>query len=128
MQLHLASIWESIADAVPDSVALIHGDRRWTWAEFDDRAARLAAARQAGVGEGSKVALDLYNCSEYLEGFFATVKLNAVHVNVNYRYREDELRQLLADADVESAHRAPGLAERVEAIAPARRCCGDVWS
>ena len=118
MELHLASIWESIADAVPENVALIHGDRRRSWGEFDERAARLAGAlRSLGLGEGSKIALDLYNCSEYLEAFFATAKINAVHVNVNYRYREDELRQLLADADVEVviAHRA--LADRVLAVA-----------
>lgn len=118
MELHLATIWESLADALPDEVALIHGDRRRTWSALDDRAARLAAAlRSAGLDEGSKIGLDLYNCSEYLEAFYATVKLNAVHVNVNYRYREDELRQLLADADVEAviAHRA--LADRVTAIA-----------
>ncbi len=118
MELHLASIWEAIADAVPENVALIHGDRRRSWVEFDERAAKLAGAlRSLGLGEGSKIALDLYNCSEYLEAFFATVKINAVHVNVNYRYREDELRQLLADADVEVviAHRA--LADRVLAVA-----------
>ena len=118
MELHLASIWEAIADAVPENVALIHGDRRRSWGEFDERAARLAGAlRSLGLGEGSKIALDLYNCSEYLEAFFATVKINAVHVNVNYRYLEDELRQLLADADVEVviAHRT--LADRVRAVA-----------
>jgi acyl-CoA synthetase (AMP-forming)/AMP-acid ligase II len=119
VELHLASIWESIADAVPDNVALIHGNRRSTWAKFDDRAARLASALRAlGMGEGSKVALDLYNCSEYLEAFFATVKLNAVHVNVNYRYREDELRQLLDDADVETVIVHEALADRVRAVAP----------
>ena len=90
-----------------------------TWHEFDDRSARLASALQAaGVGDGAKVALDLYNCSEYLEAFFATVKLNAVHVNVNYRYRHDELRQLLDDADAEVVIVHTTLADRIREIAP----------
>ena len=119
MEKHLASVWESIADAVPDEIALIHEGRTHTWHQFDDRSARLASALQeAGVGEGTKVAVDLYNCSEYLEAFFATVKLNAVHVNVNYRYRHEELRQLLDDADVEVVIVHSSLAERVREIAP----------
>jgi fatty-acyl-CoA synthase len=120
VELHLATIWEAIADAVPDNVALIHGARRRTWGEFEDRAARLASALRAlGVEQGSKVALDLHNCGEYLEAFFATVKLNAVHVNVNYRYREDELRQLLDDADVTTVIVHDAFADRVRAVAPA---------
>jgi acyl-CoA synthetase (AMP-forming)/AMP-acid ligase II len=119
VELNLASVWESIADALPDEIALIHGDRTRTWSELDDRAARLAAGLRAdGIGEGTKVALDLYNCSEYIEAFFATVKLNAVHVNVNYRYREEELRQLLDDADVEAVVVHSSLAERIRGIAP----------
>ena len=119
VELHLASIWESIADAVPEEIALIHGPRVRTWHEFDERAGRLAAGlRAAGVGDGTKVALDLYNCSEYLEAFFATVKLNAVHVNVNYRYRHEELRQLLDDADAEVVIVHAGLADRIKEIAP----------
>ena len=119
MELHLASISESIADAVPEENALIHGPRVRTWREFDERAARLAAGlRAAGVGNGTKVALDLYNCSENLEAFFATVKLNAVHVNVNYRYRHEELRQLLDDADAEVVIVHASLADRIREIAP----------
>lgn len=119
MELHLASIWEVIADAIPDETALVHAGRARSWREFDDRAARLASGlRAAGIDEGVKVALDLYNCSEYLEAFFATVKLNAVHVNVNYRYRREELRQLLEDADVEAVIVHASLADRVREIAP----------
>ena len=36
MDMHLASIWESIADAVPDEIALIHGTRARSWSEFDE--------------------------------------------------------------------------------------------
>ena len=89
-----------------------------TWRELDERAARLASGLQAaGIGEGAKVALDLYNCSEYLEAFFATVKLNAVHVNVNYRYRHEELRQILEDADAEAVIVHASLADRIREIA-----------
>ncbi len=42
MDFHFATAFELIADAVPDEPALICGDTTRTWAEFDDRAARIA--------------------------------------------------------------------------------------
>ena len=72
-------------------------------AEFDDRAARLAAAfTAAGLGPDSKVASYLYNCNEYSEGVYATFKMRGVPVNVNYRYLEDELVYLLDNSDAEA--------------------------
>ncbi|HVM40941.1 MAG TPA: acyl-CoA synthetase [Acidimicrobiia bacterium] len=100
MNEQYATYWEAIADALPDKTALVHGDVRRTWAEFDDRAARLAAGlAELGVGHDSKVAFYLYNCSEYMELAYACFKLRAVHVNVNYRYVEDELLYLLDNSD-----------------------------
>ena len=61
-----------------------------------ERAARLAGHLAAqGVGAESRVAVALYNGIEYLESVFAILKLRAVPVNVNYRYRRDEIVQLL---------------------------------
>ena len=94
-----ATLWEVIADAVGDGVVLVQGDRRRTWAEFERRGAELAAVLAArGVGPGTRVAIDLYNSIEFLEVFFAATKLRAVPVNVNYRYKEAELRHLLDDS------------------------------
>jgi 3-oxocholest-4-en-26-oate---CoA ligase len=119
MELHLATVWEATADAIPEEVALIHGTRRRTWRQLDERASRLAAAlTRHGIGEGSMVALDLYNCPEYLEAFFATAKLNAIHVNVNYRYRHEELHQLLDDADADAVIAHASLIDRVREIVP----------
>ena len=41
----------------------------------------------------------LYNGAAYLETVFAAFKIGAVPVNANYRYTQDELTALLADAD-----------------------------
>ena len=52
--MSLATVWETVADTVPSAAALVHGDLVRTWAELDDRAARLGADsgdvvdRQAG--------------------------------------------------------------------------------
>src|SRR6201997_3467201 len=101
--MHYAEIIEGYADRAPDAVALVHGETRRTWAEFEDRAARLAAAfTAAGLRPGSKVGLLLYNGPEYYEGFLAALKARMVPINVNYRYVDDELVYLLEDCDAEA--------------------------
>ena len=101
--MHYADIIEGYADRVPDAVALVHGDTRRTWAQFEDRAARLAAAfTAAGLRPGSKVGLLLDNGPEYYEGFLAALKARMVPININYRYMGDELAYLLDDSDAEA--------------------------
>ena len=103
MEFNLADLWERVADTVPHHEALVHHTRRFTYAETDERATRLAhALASRGIGRGDHVALYLYNGVEYLEGMLAAFKLRAVPVNVNYRYVAEELRYLLADADAKA--------------------------
>ena len=102
MSLDFASAWEAVVDAVPERDAVIHGARRISYRAFDDAAARLASAMErAGVPEGAKVALYLYNCPEYLIAQYGAFKHRAVPVNVNYRYLDDELIYLLENSDAE---------------------------
>ena len=122
MDESFATVWEAIAGAIPDATAVVQrteqGERRVTWADLEDRAARLAAALSAhGVGTGAHVALFLFNAPEYQECLFACSKLRALSANVNFRYEAAELVALLenADAEVLVYHRA--LAERVAAVA-----------
>jgi acyl-CoA synthetase (AMP-forming)/AMP-acid ligase II len=112
-----ASVFESVADSLPERTALVQGDRRHTWAELDDRAARLAGALgDLGLGPDSKVASYLYNSNEYVEGLYATFKLRGVPANVNYRYLEDELAYLLDDSDAEVVLFHGNLAKQVDAV------------
>jgi non-ribosomal peptide synthetase component F len=86
MEMHWATVWESVADVLPDAPAVTNGDDTRTWAEFDERAARVAAALSAaGLEPQAKVALYLYNGNEYLEGMLGAVKTRAASFNVNYR-------------------------------------------
>jgi len=99
---NLASVFESVCDAVPERTALVQGSSRRTWRDFDERAARFAAALGAlGVEPGAKVALYLHNGNEFLEAMYGGLKARAVHVNVNYRYLETELAYLLDNSDAE---------------------------
>lgn len=122
MDENIATVWEHVADAVPEATAMVQGSRRLSWAELDERAARLAAGLAArGVGRNSRVAVDLYNCIEYLEVVCAALKLRAVPINVNYRYQPGELVYLLDDAEADVVVFHGSLAERVLAAAPGLR-------
>jgi acyl-CoA synthetase (AMP-forming)/AMP-acid ligase II len=103
MDLQFASVWEAIADTVPDRTALICRDTHRSWAEYDDRAARIAALLDAhGLGADSKVGLYLHNGNEYLEAQFGIFKIGGCPINVNYRYKADELVYLLDNSDAEA--------------------------
>jgi fatty-acyl-CoA synthase len=117
MEAHLATLWESFADAIGGREALVCGERRCTWRAYDDRAARLASAfAAAGLKADSKVGLYLYNGNEYLESQFAAFKLRAVPVNINYRYLDDELLYLLDNSDSEILVFHTSLGERVARV------------
>jgi fatty-acyl-CoA synthase len=97
-----ANLWESVAAAIPDRPALIHGERRISWRDFDRRANALARRMlDAGVSRQSKVAAYLYNGPEYIETYFAAFKAGLAPFNTNYRYGGDELTYLFDNADAE---------------------------
>jgi fatty-acyl-CoA synthase len=117
MEMHFASVWESIADALGDQTALVNGSVRRSWSEYDDRAARMAAAYSAaGLRPDSKIGLYLYNGNEYLEAQFGGFKMRGVPVNVNYRYLDEELWYLLDNSDAEALVFHSSLGERVARV------------
>ncbi len=114
-----ATVWEAVADATPEALAAVQGDRRLLWRDFDDRASRLATALAAhGVREGTHVALFLFNSAAYAEALFACLKVRAVPVNVNFRYGPTELAALLDNADAEALVYHHALGDRVVAAVP----------
>jgi 3-oxocholest-4-en-26-oate---CoA ligase len=117
MRTHFGAVWEAIADAVPQQAAVVQGDRRVGWRDYEQRAARMAQALlDAGVGPGSKVGMYLYNSPEYCETNFAAMKVRGVPINVNYRYLDDELHYLLDNADVEALVFHTSLGDRMARV------------
>jgi len=109
-----ATLWESMADAQPDEVAVVIGETETTWSRFDDRAALLAGALRArGVAPGARFAQLLYNCPEYMESVYAAFKLRATPVNVNYRYKAPEIADICDNAEAEVLVFHGSLGERV---------------
>jgi acyl-CoA synthetase (AMP-forming)/AMP-acid ligase II len=114
---NFGDVWETVADVLPDAPALTHADHTLTWSGFGQRADNLARwLLGAKVERQDKVALYLYNCSEYLEATFACFKLALVPINTNYRYADDELTYLWENADVVAVVFHGTFVERIERI------------
>ena len=80
------SFVERSAEVFADLEAVIHGQRRYSWAQLRDRSARLTAALQAaGVKRGSTVSVMLSNTPEMVEAHYAVPALNAVLNTLNTR-------------------------------------------
>ncbi|MTE14363.1 acyl-CoA synthetase [Nocardia aurantiaca] len=101
MACNFADLFEHSADAMPDRIALIHGDRRITYAELDARANRFADhLASLGLGAEAHIGFQMHNSIETMETLIACFKLRAVPINVNYRYGVEELRYLYDNADL----------------------------
>ncbi len=63
----------------PQSLAIVEGERQWTYAQFNLRVNRMAHVLSAlGIGRGERVAILSENRAEYLELTFAAAKLGAI--------------------------------------------------
>ena len=119
MEFHFGNAWTALAQALGEAPALVCEGRTRSWAEFEDRAGRLASAlAAAGLSPGSKLGLYLLNCNEYTEAHFGAFKLGACPINVNYRYQADELVYLLENSDAEAVLFHSRFADRIEEIRP----------
>ena len=118
MEMHFATVWESIADAIPDLPATTHGTVTRSWSEYDQRSARVASAlTAAGLEPGAKISLFMYNSNEFMESQFGVFKMRGVPINVNYRYLDDELWYLLDNSDSEAIIFHSSLGARVARVA-----------
>ncbi|MEB3370393.1 AMP-binding protein [Saccharopolyspora mangrovi] len=125
MDVSFGTLWEAIAERMPDAVAISEPGFDRDYAEFERRAARLAGAMAgAGIRAGDAVACYLHNGAAYLETVFAAFKLGAVPVNVNYRYTRHELAELLTDADAKALVFSAELAGNIVDLPPMRLVVG----
>ena len=111
-------ILDAVGDAVPgDKPALIHGDRVVTWSEFTTRTNRLARALHAhGAEAGDKIAFYLRNHPAYSETLAAAFKGRLTHVNVNYRYVDEELYYIFDNSDAKVVVYGSEFADNVAAL------------
>ena len=101
--------------------------RELSWKDFDRRANRFAnLLLSRGLKKGTKVAILLMNCLEWLPIYFGILKAGCIAVPMNFRYSSDEIKYCLELADVEVLIFGPEFISRMDAIAkdiPQVRMC-----
>lgn len=101
----------------PDAPALIHDGRVTEWSAFARRSNNLAAQLRArGAQPNDKVGFYLRNRPEYTEALAACFKARLVHVNVNYRYLDEELWYIFDNSDAKVVVFDGEFGERVEKL------------
>ena len=101
--------------------------REITWKEFDDTSNRFANLLMAnGVKKGTKVAILLMNCIEWLPIYFGILRAGGVAVPLNFRYASEEIKYCLEKADAEYLVFGPEFIGRVEEIVD-RTPSVDLW-
>jgi 3-oxocholest-4-en-26-oate---CoA ligase len=104
MPWNYGDILDAISPVLPpETPAFIHGSRIITWGETTRRSNNLARALVAqGARPRDKVAFYMRNRPEYVETLAAAFKARLTHVNVNYRYRPDEVFYIFDDSDAQT--------------------------
>ena len=105
-------------ELVEPSVRSRHYRREITWAVFNEKANRVAnMLKSHGLGKGSKVAILLMNCIDWLPIYFGILKTGALAVPMNFRYAANEIQYCLNLSDSNMMIFGPEFIGRVEEIA-----------
>jgi len=95
-ELSPVSFLRRSAYVYPDKVAVVHGERRITYRELDERVNRLASALiLAGIAPGDRVAFLAPNIPPLLEAHYGVPAAGAVLVAINTRLGRDEVAYIL---------------------------------
>lgn len=85
----------------PHKIFLDYGTERWTYAEMNEKSAKLAYRLSEILPKGGTVGIMANNCPEFLEAFFATQKAALSCVPVNRSLKAEGLAHILNDAEVQ---------------------------
>ena len=111
---------ERHAERTPEKTALFdaHSGRQFTYAEFNERANRLASFLhcEIGLNRGARVSILAQNSSDYYEVLFGCGKIGAILNTLNWRLAVPELEYILNDCTPRLLLYEPDFTETVDAL------------
>ena len=114
----LADLLRRSAKRFPNKTAIVCGATRWSFAEFDEVADRLAAGlARRGIAKGSRVAVLARNSHAFAALRFALARLGAVLVPINFMLKAEEVAYILRHAGAGMLATDSGLAELARSAA-----------
>ncbi|NSW57913.1 MAG: AMP-binding protein [Armatimonadetes bacterium] len=89
----IADYWSNSVCKFPSAPAAISEGETLSYAEMDDRIARVAGFMrdELGVSKGDRIAIALPNCLECLIAYWGALRLGAIAAPVNIRLRDEEI-------------------------------------
>ncbi|HQR09924.1 MAG TPA: AMP-binding protein [Casimicrobiaceae bacterium] len=115
--LTVAEIVAAGARLQPDKVAVRDSRRSLTFAQWNERATRLAnALTSLGLVKGDRVALLAYNCAEWMEIYVALARAGLVAVPVNFRLVTAEIEYIATNCDARAFVVQHDLVDRIEPL------------
>jgi fatty-acyl-CoA synthase len=108
----------------PDKTAVVHGERRYTYGEFEERVNRLTSRlKDAGFQKHDRIAFLCPNIPPMLEGTFAIPAAGLVMVAINTRLSAGEVEHIVEHSkskmvfvDAELEHLLENVDESVERV------------
>ncbi|MCH8062872.1 MAG: AMP-binding protein [Chloroflexi bacterium] len=98
----LQEILKRTAARVPEKVAIIDGEKSYTYRQLDEYSDRFSAAlARLGIAKGDRVGIFAPNCVEFEIAFYGIIKAGAVATTINSAYREREVAHQINGAGAE---------------------------
>ena len=117
---HLLTLSEAIASHArlqPDKVGTRDSQRALTFADWDNRASRLANGLLAlGLSKGDRVVLLAYNCIEWMEIYVALARAGLVAVPVNFRLLPSDIAYIARHSEAKALITQDDLRGNLESI------------
>ncbi|WP_197277347.1 class I adenylate-forming enzyme family protein [Sphingomonas profundi] len=120
----LLAAMRHFAETTPGAPCLAHGDTLLTFRDMDERSGRLAGLLICrGVERGDRVALLSHTGTIFYELAFACARIGAIMLPLNWRLADEEIAQILADADPRLVLVQEALAGRVPGSTASAELC-----
>ncbi|WP_099038963.1 non-ribosomal peptide synthetase [Mycobacterium neglectum] len=114
-RLSIPELFATHVDSSPETVALVCGERSWSYRELDEAANRLShLLADRGAGPGEFVALLVPRSAEAVIAILAVLKTGAAYVPIDPSMPESRLEFILADAAPIAAISTSGLRSRLD--------------
>lgn len=98
---------------------MVFEDNNRTYAQTNERVNSVGNALSSlGIAKGDRVGMLHVNCPQYVETYFATARIGAIFVPLNFRAKTEELSYMLANAEVKILFAGNRYLEMVETMRP----------
>ena len=112
--MNIGHLLTKSARTFPEKMALVHGTKQVTYAQFNGRVNRLSnALARLGVRRGGHVAILMYNYPEMMEAMFACFKAGFAALPINFRLHPNEFAFIIDHAQAEAVIVSPEFNETI---------------